>query len=100
MISRKTDIQIQIVNKIRELRQEHKISQAQICDIIGLNSAGQVGNIESPKFNQKYTLAHLYLLATHFNYPIEKIFLTKEELTKNTSQVIDILILRLIEYNK
>lgn len=100
MIAEKTNFQLFIVNKIKKIRQEHNISQAELSDIIGLNSIGQVGNIESPKFKHKYTLEHIYRISTHFNYPIEKFFLTDDELEKSNAEIIEKLILKLIEYQK
>ena len=98
MIQRKTEFQIEIINKLKELRHSGNISQAQICEIIGINSLGQIGNIESPRFKHKYTLKQIYLLANYFKYPFEKIFLTDLELEKSKDEVINILILKLIAY--
>ncbi len=100
MKSKKTEIQLKIIHKLRYLRQYYNLSQVQICDILGLNSAGQIGNIESPKFKQKYTIQQIYKLANFFNYPVEKIFLTDKELEKSTTEVVNDLILRLIDYEK
>ena len=100
MILEKTEFQLLIINKIKNLREQHKVSQAQISDIIGLNSVGQVGNIESPKFKHKYTLEQIYVLAVHFNYPVANLFLTEEELGKPASEIIDKLLLKIIAYNK
>ncbi len=100
MKAEKTEIQLHIINKLKDLRQANNLSQAQICDIIDLNSVGQIGNIESPKYKHKYTLQQIYLLANHFNYPIEKIFLTDKELEKPTTEVVNNLILKLIDYEK
>jgi len=100
MKSEKSEIQLNIINKIKELRQADNISQAKICDIIDLNSVGQVGNIESPKYKHKYTLQQLFTLSCYFNYPIEDLFLSESELNNPVSDVINSLILKLIEYEK
>jgi len=100
MKSEKTEIQLEIINKLKDLRNVNNLSQAQICEIIDLNSVGQIGNIESPKYKHKYTLPQIYQLANYFNYSIEKIFFTENELENPTSVVINTLILKLIEYEK
>ena len=89
MKSEKTEIQLHIINKIKVLRQKNNISQAQISEILNLNSLGQVGNIESPKFKHKYTLKQIYQLLKEFDYPIEKFFLSDDELNKSVPEIID-----------
>ncbi len=74
MNSPKTDFQLSIIAKITHLRQVHRLTQIQIAEILDLNSAGQIGNIESPKYPHKYTLEQIYIIVTYLNYPIETIF--------------------------
>ena len=100
MKSEKSEIQLHIISKLKDLREANNLSQAQICDIIGLNSVGQIGNIESLKYKHKYTLEQIYRLSNFFNYPIELIFLTDIELEKSTTEVVNNLILKLIDYQK
>jgi len=100
MKSEKTDFQLMIINKLKDLRQASNLSQAEISDILELSSIGQIGNIESLRFKHKYTLKQIYQLTVYFNYPFEKIFLTEAELEKTTSEVINNLVIKLIEYDK
>lgn len=48
----KTEYQINIINRVRDLRQKHGVSQAQLSTIIGV-TPGQLGNIESSKYSHK-----------------------------------------------
>ena len=66
---KKTDYQLKIINIFKELRQNQNMTQALVSDLLGINSYGQVGNIESPKFPHKYTLKQISVLCREFNYP-------------------------------
>ncbi len=66
----KTSYQNEIVNRIRQLRIDNKISQIGLADIIDVSN-GQIGNIESPKFPHKYTLKQLYSIAQHFKVTLD-----------------------------
>ncbi len=94
----KTDIQLQVINTIRELRNDNALSQAGLADILGI-SYGLIGNIESPKYSQKYTIKQLYELAKFFDVPFEKLFLTDEEMKGNKRNIIDLLIKKIAEYD-
>lgn len=94
----KNDFQLEIINRIRNLRIDNDLSQAGFSDILDI-SYGLVGNIESTKYEQKYTLKQIHKACEYFQYPIENLFLTEEELKKNKSEIIKILIKKLIEYN-
>lgn len=85
----KTEFQNEVVNRIRLLRIKHDISQIGLADIIEVSS-GQIGNIESPKFQHKYTLRQLYLIAQHFKVSVPFLLTGMEELT--TEQLIKTLI--------
>ena len=74
------------------------LSQKKIGDILGL-SDGQVGNIESLNFAHKYALKQIYELCKVFNYPIEQLFLTTEDLAEG-KEIINQLIERIIEYGE
>ncbi|MCI7032642.1 MAG: helix-turn-helix transcriptional regulator [Bacteroidales bacterium] len=86
----KTDFQIDIINRIRQLRTENDISQIKLANIIDV-STGQIGNIESPKFQHKYTLKQLYQISKFFNVPIDYI-LTGTNHLLNTEDIIQALI--------
>lgn len=90
----KTDFQNEVVNRIRQLRIDRDVSQIGLANIIDVSN-GQIGNIESPKFQHKYTLKHLNLIAKFFNVSI--IYL----LTGNNDAIdIDYLIQLLIKYDE
>lgn len=69
MIS-KTDYQIDVIARIRNLRTARNVSQVALADMINVSN-GQIGNIESPKFQHKYTLKQLYIIATHFGVTLD-----------------------------
>lgn len=96
----KTDFQLSIIAKITNLRQNHHLTQIQMAEILDLSSAGQIGNIESPKYSHKYTLEQIYKISKYLGYPIEKIFLSESELENSISHVVDILFIKLIDYEK
>ncbi|MCF0200155.1 MAG: helix-turn-helix transcriptional regulator [Bacteroidales bacterium] len=92
-----TAIQQEIINKIKELRLQHGISQVDLADILCV-SYGHIGNIESLKFQHKYTIKQLYSFCVHIGYPIEKLFLSDIELLE--SNHIELLIKKIIEYDE
>lgn len=72
----KTDYQNEVVNRIRLLRIDRDISQVGIANVINVSN-GQIGNIESPKFQHKYTLKQLYLIAQYFEVTLDYILTGK-----------------------
>lgn len=92
----KTDFQNKIIYKLKSAREANGLSQANVADKLGI-SYGQMGNIESPKQNHKYTLAQIYALCKLLNISIEDIFLTSEERRGN---IIDTLVSNIISYEK
>ena len=62
MTSMKNPIEEAIIMKIRKLRLERNISQMALSDILNV-SDGQIGNIESSRFQHKYTLKQIYTFA-------------------------------------
>lgn len=86
----KSDYQIEIINRIRKLRLEKDVSQIVLANIIDVSN-GQIGNIESPKFQHKYTLKQLYQIAIHFNVSMDWI-LTGEDNILSTNEIIKALI--------
>ena len=97
MNQKNTDIQTQIILTIKKLRTERGISQSSLSNILGV-SDGQIGNIESPKYQHKYTLKQLYDFCLFVEYPFENLFLSDEEL--KSKDAIKILIKRMIDYDK
>ena len=68
-----------------------------LSDILNV-SDGQIGNIESSRFQHKYTLKQIYTFCTFINYPFEKVFLSDEELASKNS--IALLIKKIIQYEE
>ena len=97
MHSKKTEIEERIILKVKELRIARNISQLELSSILGISS-GLVGNIESPRFQHKYTLKQLHQFCTAIDFPFEKLFLTDEELTSDNS--IKVLIEKIIQYDE
>jgi transcriptional regulator with XRE-family HTH domain len=57
-----TKIEVFVINKVRELRTDKKVSQAELSDKIGV-SLGFIGKVESLKYNSKYNLNHINNIA-------------------------------------
>ncbi len=58
----KSAIDRYVIDKVREKRKEHGISQRDIAFTIGC-SASFVGQVESANYDTKYTIHQLYLIA-------------------------------------
>ena len=97
MKSQNSDIEEQIIQKIKKLRLERNISQSALGDILGI-SHGQVGNIESPRFQHKYTIKQIYTFCSFINYPFEQVFLSEKELSSKNH--LKILIEKIINYDE
>ena len=94
----KTEYQNYIILKIRKLREERNLSQKDVARMLGI-SPGQLGNIESPKAANKYTLNQIYTICHSFNVSIEQIFIEDEDFSKGID-IINLLILNIINYGK
>lgn len=86
----KSECQIEIINRIRLLRLANNVSQMSLANILDISS-GLIGNIESPKFQHKYTLKQLYAIASYFNVKLDYI-LTGENQTLDSEKLIQTLI--------
>lgn len=95
MESQNSELQDAIIGEIKRLRVQNDISQLQLSRILNI-SAGQIGNIESPKYQHKYTLKQIQTFCNYINYPLEQIFLTEEE--RASEDVISLLINKIIAY--
>ena len=69
----KTEIELFIINKVRELREREKIGQKKLSMELKLSSS-YVGNAENPYYKAKYNLNHLNELAKIFNVPFSYFF--------------------------
>lgn len=57
--------------RIKELRKEHKLSQAELADAVG-TTRQTITSIEVGKYTASLVLA--YRIAHYFNLPIEEVF--------------------------
>lgn len=94
----KTEYQNFIIMKLRKLREEFHYSQKDIAMILGI-SPGQLGNIESSKAANKYTLSQIYTLCGIYKTPIEQIFIDDEEFYLG-KDIINLLISKIIKYGE
>lgn len=86
----KTEYQLEVISRIRKLRIENEVSQVGLANLIDISN-GQIGNIESSKFQHKYTLKQLYLIAQYFRVSMEYL-LTGSNDSLSSSQLIEALI--------
>ena len=61
-----TEIEIFVINKVKEFRILNKLSQAEIADRIDV-SPGFIGKVESFKYNSKYNLNHINKISKALN---------------------------------
>lgn len=94
---KKSEYQLEIIFKIKQEREARGLGQKNIAQILGL-SEGHVGNIESPKFPQKYTLKQLDLLCKHFKMPTEQLFIPDEIYLQEDTNITTLLIDKIIAY--
>lgn len=94
----KTELQLQVINIVRELRNNHKLSQAGLSDVLNV-SYGMIGNIESTKYEHKYTLKQLKAICTYFDFPFKRLFLNDSQIEEEEDKLINLLIDKIIEYN-
>ncbi|WP_036603390.1 helix-turn-helix domain-containing protein [Olivibacter sitiensis] len=66
----KSDIELYVINKVREMRTARNVSQAELALKLGL-SVGFIGHIESPKHRAKYNLNHINELAKVFGCSVK-----------------------------
>lgn len=90
----KTEYQNEVINRIRQLRIDNETSQIMLATVIEVSN-GQIGNIESPKFQHKYTLKQLYLIARHFNVSVDYLLTGSKQVLDSDS-----LIKALIRYDE
>jgi transcriptional regulator with XRE-family HTH domain len=65
MSSKKSPIELYIINEVRLMREKAKMSQTELSTRLGF-SEGFVGHIENPKRRDKYNIKHLNELAKIF----------------------------------
>ncbi len=62
-----------VIDKVRQLRTEKGISQAELANLINV-SIGFIGNVENPKYRAKYNIVHLNEIAKVLNCSIKDFF--------------------------
>ncbi len=61
----KSEIDIFVINKVKEKRKELNISQRGLAEILGC-SAGFIGQVESSMSESKYSIHQLFLISKEF----------------------------------
>lgn len=69
----KSEIDLFVIYKVREKRKELDISQKGLAEILGC-SVGFVGQVESEKYNIRYSVYQIYLIAKEFECSISDFF--------------------------
>ncbi len=86
----KSKFQLEVINRVKGLRLNAGIGQAKLANVLNVVT-GQIGNIESPKFKQKYTLKQLYVISNYFDVSLDYI-LTGDNKPLTTNELINLLI--------
>jgi transcriptional regulator with XRE-family HTH domain len=69
----KSKIELFVIDRVRKLRYEEKMSQAKLADLLGVSKAF-IGNVENNNRDEKYNLNHINELAIIFNCSIKFFF--------------------------
>jgi len=99
MCAAKSEYQEKVISKLKKMRMDNNVSQAQLSEILSI-SPGLVGNIESYKYSHKYTLKQIKEICDYFNYRIDNVFFDDNEIIIEKNEAINLLILKIIEYDK
>lgn len=93
----KSKYQLSIIFKIKQEREARGLGQKNIADILGI-SEGHIGNIESYKYPQKYTLKQLNTLCKYFKMPTEQLFIPDDVYMHEKINITSLLVEKIIEY--
>ncbi|MDR2885208.1 MAG: helix-turn-helix domain-containing protein [Rikenellaceae bacterium] len=69
----KTEVEQWVIDKVRKIRIERRISQAELALKLGV-SRGFIGDVENPKKRAKYNLNHINEIALIFDCPMAVFF--------------------------
>lgn len=94
---KKSEYQLEIIFKIKKEREDRGLGQKNIANILGI-SEGHIGNIESLKFPQKYTLKQLDMLCKYFKMPTEQLFISDDSYMQKDINITTLLVDKIIEY--
>jgi DNA-binding XRE family transcriptional regulator len=72
-MGKEADIEKYVIDRVREMRIKREISQASLAQSLGV-SEGFIGNVENPKYPEKYNLRHLNEIAKIFKCSIKDFF--------------------------
>ena len=95
MDKKKTDIQIQVINRIKKIRLSQDVSQREFANMLDI-TAGEIGNIESLKYKNKYTLRQLVAISNKMNIPIIDLLYDDDE--KDNVEGINDILKRIVFY--
>ena len=95
---RKTEYQLEIILKIKELREANNVSQKELSNLLEV-APGLIGSIEKPKKTQKNKQKKIYKICHYFNITIEQLFISEEDFSKDRD-IIDLLIFNIIRYGE
>lgn len=82
----KSEIDLFVINKVKEKRKERSVSQRGIAEILQC-SVGFVGQVESEKYAIKYSVHQLYLIAKDFDCSVSEFFPPTEVFPSNNSNL-------------
>lgn len=68
--SLKTDIELFVIKKVKEMREHVNMSQSELATKLDVSN-GFIGQVESSKFPSKYNLNHLNQLAVIFKCSVK-----------------------------
>jgi transcriptional regulator with XRE-family HTH domain len=74
----KTNIELFVINKVRELRIKSNLSQADLADKLEV-TPGFIGKVESKNCSSKYNLNHINKLSKIFNISPKDFLPNKEQ---------------------
>lgn len=69
----KTEIDLYVISKIKEIRVAKKMTQSDLALALGMSN-GFIGQIESPRYRAKYNVSHLNEIAKIFECSIRDFF--------------------------
>lgn len=69
----KTTLDLYVIDKVLQKRKELGISQKGLAAILEV-SVGFIGQVESKKYETKYSVYQVYLLCKHFDCPPSELF--------------------------
>lgn len=69
----KTEIELYVIGRVKEIRTKKKLSQAKLAILIDV-SVGFIGHVENPKHRAKYNLNHINRLVKALDCDFKDLF--------------------------